>query len=514
MAANIQHVVPSQRRHYRVTVPVSIYIDGIDHSTLNWSVSGFKISGTRGRFSAGETRAVYIKIPFQSFDVGFISQARIRRVDNQAHEMAGEFIDMDPRRRETLALFIQGLVRGEMAPIGGVIKKLDQPVTPASLHPVTTSLTASEMEHKRRFGMRAYGIAGSLLALVLLVVLYTNFFQLKVTTSAVMGRNDVIISPAAGDITYMAELNKPLKPGEPMVTLVDQRLQNDIQDADFRLRDAGVETHRLETMLDLDKKRMSAASGIVTEELSAASDTVKALRSSLEVKRRALQRLQALDKEGYVTKTTLDKAQGDYFDTERELHMARQEEAKRRQEVSTVKAGFQVRDEAVQTGVFDSEAMYNAALERMKNTRAELETLKGRQERLSVKAPTTGHLVRIFTPQYSSAKYGDPVAVFERDGSRVIQAFLTQQEALKISRGDLAKAYFSSHFWSVPMKVVDIDFYSLTLGQSRGLFQWQNIQNDQFKTVAVTLEPADDEANRTLQKIESGTASTLVFNLI
>ena len=215
-----------------------------------------------------------------------------------------------------------------------------------------------------------------------------------------------------------------------------------------------------------------------------------------------------------MSQITLDKMRSDYLDTERELNVAREEEAKRQQEFLTVNAGFQVRDEAVQPGVHDAEAMRDAAVDHLNNSKAQLTALQERQQHLTLKAPADGQLIRVFTPAGSSAKYGDPVAVFERSGTRQIQAFMTQQEALHVSPGQKANVYLPGHWFSIPAKVSDVDYYSMTLGQARGTLQWQNYQNDQFKTVVVTLEPVSDKAAKAMQQIVPGTASTVVFNLL
>lgn len=515
MSIPVKHVVPSQRRHYRVTVPITIAIDGREYATLDWSISGFRIH-TAQAFDPGSQRHAYVKIPFHGFDVGFMTRIRVLRYDRLAQDMAAEFLEIDERGEKTLSAFIQGIISGEMEEVDGVIRRLDLPVTPATLMPPDHQHYVSEelLEQKRQRGLRIYKAAGKVLAAVLLVVLYTNIFEMRVDSALVTGRNDVLLSPASGDIVYMAPEQTPVHTGQTLVTLTDQGLEDSIAAAQAKLREASVEAKRLNAMSALEKKRLDAAHRIASEEWSAASDSVEALKKNLAVKRDTLERYRGLFQEGYASKVMVDKAEGDYLDVERQLHEARQEASRRRETYHTIQTGFQVNDSMVESGVQDSETLTEAAQERLDNAKQELDAMRGRKARLTLAAPADGQLVRVFTPQASSAKYGDPIAVFERSGTRVVQAFLTQKEALHVAKGQQASVYFPGRWWSVPATVTDVDYYSLTLNQTRGSLQWQNGDSDQFKTVVVTLEPADGQAAKDMHAISAGTASTVVFNLL
>ncbi len=511
----IRHDAPSQRRHYRVTAPISATISGHHYPIANWSLSGFKIDDAQNRLQLYDIVTAYLKIPFHGIDLGFAATAKIVRIDDDKKGVAAEFINLGERERQTLESFAQGIVSGEMEEVDGIIRRLDLPVTPASLKPDAGKQQAPHLaEEKRRKGMRFYKIAGIALALIVLTVLYTNIFQLKVTTAVAMGDNDVIISPTVADITSIAPLNTPISAGTPILTLADQKLDYDIKLAQLRMQDARVEVSRLDAALELEKQRLQAASGIVSKEWSSSADTVRTLKKNLDVKQASLQRIQDLAAQGFASQLVLDKVRGEYLDAERQLNEARQAEAKLAQEFSTVKGGFQVRDQMVVEGIQDTEELRKAAVEKLSIAQAELEFLQDRKIKLAIAAPADGRLVRVFAPQNTSVKYGDPIAVFQKGDRRIIKVFLTQEEALHITPGQKASVYFPYRWWSVDHKVTDIDFYSLTLSQSQGQFQWQNLQNNAFKTVIATLEPISDKETGLMQEIAPGTAATVVFNLL
>jgi len=511
MTYNVKHLAASQRRHYRVNVPFYITINGKEYMTANWSVSGFCITGFNGKAKAGETLDLYVSVPFQGFNIGFVAHAIAVRHDPVCNVLAAEFKNLDSRSRKTLEMFTKGIISGEMEGVDGVIKRLDVPVTPISLAQEKSPLSPKEEAIKRQKGMHVYTMAGITLAIILMTVIYTNFFQLKVDTAVVMGTNDVINAPTAGTVTYIANINKDIPAGAPIVSITDPKLDYDISLANTQVQNATVESRRLDALLQAERERLVSANGIVSKQWESTSSLVSSLQKDMEAKGVILQKTRDLLAKGLETNATLQRVQSDYMETSRQLDQAKLSEVTLEQQLAAVKGGFQVRDQFVQTGMQDAQALANAAKERLDIARSQLDFLTQRKSSLTITAPADGRVVRVFTPLNSTAKLGDMVAVFERNGKRMIQAFLTQKEALNIIKGQKARVYTPYSWWSIPVRVVDIDYYSLTLHQAQGQFQWQNLLNAAFKTVMVMVEPVDTKNTETINQIAPGTAATVVF---
>ncbi len=508
----IRHLAASQRLHYRVNTPLHITLNGEEYLTSDWSISGFSIADFPDDKKKGETLGIHVNIPFQGFVVGFPAQASVVRYHSQEKTLGAQFKNLDMRSKKILETFIHGIVSGEMQSIDGVIRRIDVPVTPISLaHDKNQTLPAKENAWKRQRGLRFYAAAGVLLGILLVTMIYTNFFQLKIDSAVVMGTNDVINAPTAGTLTYTVPLNKDVPAGTPLVSISDPRLDYDITMADLKVRNATIEARRLEALLQAERQRLASAHGIVSKQWDASANMVNTLQRDLEVKEATIKKTRDLMAQGLETSMALQKAQSDYMETERQLDAARLSEVTLEQQLAAVKGGFQVRDQYVQTGMQDVQALANAATQRLDIARSELDFLNKRKADLTITAPAEGRLVRVFTPLHGTAKLGDPIAVFERTGKRMIQVFLTQQEALNIIKGQVAKAYTPYSWWSFPVRVVDIDYYSLTLNQTQGRFQWQNLLNAAFKTVVVMVEPVGRKYEKRVNQIAPGTAATVVF---
>jgi multidrug resistance efflux pump len=511
MAQNIRHLAASQRRYYRVTAPLRIVVKGEAYITANWNFAGFRIDGLSGKVNAGEVLDVKVYVPFQGFNIDFPAQAVVVRYDPSGHTIGAEFQNMDMRSQKLLKTFIDGIVSGEMESVEGIIRRLDVPVTPISLMQKNSVLPLKDEELTRRKGMYFYAIAGIALAIALAASVYTSFFQLKIDSAMVMGKNDIINAPVSGIVTYAADVNKDVPAGSPIISFTDPKLDYDITLANLKVEDATVELNRLEAMLQTEKKRLVSAGGIVSKQWEAASRQVNSLQKDLKAKGGILEKNRSLLEKGLETNVIFQQAQTDYMETKRQLNQAKLVLATLEQQLAAVKGGFQVRDQFVQPGTQDIEALATAAHEKMEIAKSEREFLAREKNGLTIKAPADGHLIRVFTPMNGTTKIGEPVAVFERDGKRMIQAYLTQKEALNIVKGQEGRAYTHSNWWgSMKMRVADIDYHSLTLRQTQGYFQGRDFINGDYKSVIVMLEPVDGN-NKEIDKIAPGTAATVVF---
>lgn len=179
MLPEMRYEIASQRRHFRVSAPMRIQIGQHSYHAANWSLVDFKITGYAGTLQPGEETSVRVSIPYQGFEIAFHTNARIVRAEASDGSLIAEFTQLDEREREILEHFVCGLLRGEIEPVEGILRRLDLPVTPAMLKsdaPLTPAQLAAETR-ARRIGTVFYAIAGIVLSLVFTAVLYANLFS-------------------------------------------------------------------------------------------------------------------------------------------------------------------------------------------------------------------------------------------------------------------------------------------------------------------------------------------------
>lgn len=481
MTAPIRHEVASQRRHFRVNAPILIHIYDRFYSTVNWSVVDFKVSDYAGNAKPDDVINVTVSIPYQGFDINFTTKARVLKVDKEERTLVAEFLQINEREREVLENFVAGLLRGEMESIDNVIRRLDVPVTPVSLKadvPVSPEELAV-LEKKRQIGSMLYLGAGLVFSLVLAVLLYTNFFQVKVKTAVLSAPTDIIISPATGSVKeFLLDERAHAEKGMGLISFSDPELEQNIERAALRLEEIVGQVSTNGTI-------NGNAKNINSDEVRAAKAAVASLKSNLEVKQKQVRRQKELMAEGLTNKIALDKAQSEYYDVQGEYNLALQRLGQLTQQSST------------------KMSLLSAA-------EGEYKMLKEQRDRLHMKAPANGTLLKYLARPGGSIRYGDPVAIFQHDEPRYVEAYITRDEALSVAAGDSAKVHFPSHGITENYKVVDVDYASQLVSRREGRYVLD--QAGLMRDVLVKLELSAENPHEALKTIQPGTSAEVIFS--
>ncbi len=475
----IVHEAPSQRRTHRVNAPITIVIDGVPYRTIDWSLIDFKIADYDGAVKVEDTVDMVIQIPYQGFNVSFRVEARIAHKNAEQHTLAGEFTAIDERGKEILETFVAGLVRGEMESIRGVIRRMDVPVTPASLKPDVpmTKKEIEEQERRRTVGSIFYLAAGGAFFIALLVVIYTNFFQIKVQTAVMAAPTDIVIAPATGNVKeYKFKERESIAEAQDMVVFEDPDLEQNIDRANLRLQEAMAANGS-------DGKRAASLSPDVV----AAKASATALQQTLNIKSSALSRLKALQEQGLAVQRDVDRAQAEYFDAKAELSKAMER-------------------------VSSNSSQTNNTASLLSIAEGEFNLLKEQRARLLVKAPAQGRIIKMLQREGTSVRYGDPVAIFQHDDPKYIEAYLTREEALSVAVGDIATVYFPSFGRDVDFKVSDVDYASQLVSHRDGMYVMQ--QAGLSRDVLVRLTLAEPEHEAMVKQIVPGTSAEVIFSKI
>ena len=394
---------------------------------------------------------------------------------------------MGDRETEVLRTFVGGLVRGEMEEIDGVIRRIDMPVTPASLKPdvPTTQDEVIAEEQRRLLGSRIYGISGAIVTLALLIIIYTNIFQMKIESAVMAAPTDMLLAPATGDVFFAIEAGRELvQEGEPIIGFVDPKLERDIKLTELKVEESEIAVEGAPDSKEIAEKAMTEAEKLMSDQWLAASAKVRAMENTVRLKREAVDRNRGLLKDGYITKGAFEIIEAEYYKMESQLSDARED-------ISRLKAR-----------VSSAEQAHIIALN-------EYEVLKGQRKRLILRAPAEGRVLRLFVSKNSSVRYGQQVGIFEYADHKQVSAFLTRDQALSVALGDEVEVYFPAVRKTVDYTVVDIDHVSQAIDERSGNYRWQT---DDQEAVTVMLEPADDEEGAEAADILPGMTAIVIFD--
>ena len=479
MATKMIHNAPSQRRKFRVNAPISIMIDGDIYKTIDWSVIDFRVRDYKGSLKQGDKTTIVILIPYQGFNVTFEVEATITVKDEKNETLAGEFPHLNERHREILEAFVAGLVKGEMEGIDDVIRRMDVPVTPASLKP-DAPLTEEELveQHRRRqMGSVMYLLAGVIFSIALLVVLYTNFFQIKVRTAGMAAPTDIILAPATGDVRkFHVEEKSPVAEDTALITFNDPELEQDIERAGFRLQEA-----LLGSPKEGDSESDYAAGD--SDQMKAAKDTVRSRRNALNIKAKSMNRLRQMMRKGLTTRLELERAEGEYYEAQSRLNHALEK--------------------------LNSLTTSGGKVVSLSYAESEYSLLKEQRDRLKISAAANGRIISYLVQEGSAVRYGDPVAIFQHNEPKYVEAYLTRDEAVHVAQGDVASVYFPAFGISQDYLVSTVDYASQLVSKRDGRYTLD--QAGLARDVLVRMTPVEG-ADERIAQIEPGSSAVVVFD--
>jgi len=204
----VQRDPASQRRHYRLTHPAELQIGEKVYETRDWGLGGFSLEPYGLRVELNDLIDAQFALNFQGFRISFPVTVKIVR--GAPNDVAARFIDLGERETALIKYFASCLVSGEIAAIGGMLQRIDRPVTKVDGQPKPDSEEEKRRRRMRRLAVSAaYLIAGMLTAGYLLVSLLGWLFRVNVETAVVSAPLETVVSKNIGHVTQML-----VKPGD------------------------------------------------------------------------------------------------------------------------------------------------------------------------------------------------------------------------------------------------------------------------------------------------------------
>ena len=513
MPVRVRRERPDQRRHHRVTAPLLVTVGGRTLRAADWSLGGLRVEGFPDAVPApGDDVALKLALPFQGFDVGFDAKGEVVRSDPATGMFALKFTELGERERELMQHFIEELVRGSMSDIADTIQRIDVPVTPVSTAPDVNPKAAVPTKRwpvKTIFYSVLYFVLGAFVFSYIAMMGYTNVFRLEVDSAVISAPLVTVQAPNDGHVLWTQY--KPgdvVKAGSVVLQVADNQLERDIDmtELDIRERQAKLDASR-QLMLEAVTQLQDLAT-VTQKQIEQGKFKLDGLNAAAAAADSQYQRIRGLYKKGYASKMQLDVAERDAVTTD---NLAKGQES----EVSTQStlAGRATGDRYFTGNQFlgeraKLEAEIRLQTEEMKIAEQRRQTLMEHRLRLAVVAPFDGLVMELPRIDHASVNRGDIIAVLEQPRSRVVSAYLTQEEVLHVGIGDLATVYVPAFDATLQARVTGIDRTSGFADEMHAKF---NFRNTRDRSAVVTLQFLTKEVASKPKTYRSGTPVVVIF---
>jgi multidrug resistance efflux pump len=498
--ADIKHEAPSQRMHYRITVPITIGIGQKKYKSADWSMGGFRIEDIDGPFQSGTVIDCTVSVNFQGYAITFDQKARVVRYDSENKTLATEFVDMDERTREVLAYFSQGLVSGEMGTAGEAIRRIDTPVTPTEL---SGEPKGEKIPAKRRISRVLIGAVyltlGLAITIYIGITLYSTIFRVQVDSGVVSAHVEPLISPQDGILEkVIVPDDGRVEKGDPIIMLYNAKQMEAVRMAEVAVEAARHRFENLRERLSAEDVTIGIYRKVGDSRLRAARDRVETYNEELQLARAELERKRELLDKGVLSRSEVEREQQRVTIIQRDLLEARAELQLAKDAYNALKKGLFFSGNQVEGETLALQAQVDAARKEVEIEQKRLEVARDQLKKYMLRAPFDGTVVKVFKTVGNTVKTGEQIAMIEEHEDRFVTAYLTQDEVENARLGDNALVFIPALDLRVDGRVVMIDRTTGFVNEMEGRFQWRSTQDRSAVAIVEFDDPERPGLNRSV----------------
>ena len=493
---DISYNPSDKRKYYRLTNVIRTNINGEIYNTTDWSVSACKINDYTGNLAADDETVVVFELKFQDFSINFAINVRVLRIDSENKKLILEYIDENPRKKEILSHFSQGIASGQLQAFEDVIRHIDIPITDNYLQETfKDDAEDKNFNFVSGFMIIFYMITGILLCFLGFKFIYSKINLMSINSAVVSVKTEELNSPLRGILSeiYVRE-GEYVEEGTPLFKVLNSRIQkeieikkNDILKNRAVLKEKQKKLQNLQFKLNTYKKEFSLKLDIQKKIIDSLSEKIDLLNEELAKKT-------LLYEKKIISKPEIDAVKRELIQQKREFFEANYE-------YFIAYSSFKDPENSlslINMNKYNNSDDLKAEIERINDIinidEQELEYIKSTNFQNIVKAPFKAFINKFYA---FKGKYVDEKTsvVFLKDvsGKKLVEASIAETQALKLRIGIEVKIV-------VPSEKLEL----------KGILTKLEKRQENFgkKLVIAIIKPDNSEL---LGEISDGTPAKVVF---
>jgi multidrug resistance efflux pump len=349
-------------------------------------------------------------------------------------------------------------------------------------------------------------------------LVYANVVRLEVDAAVIAGTIEPVRATADGVMLGVGvKPGTTISVGNRLATIQDPEVERQVSLASVQLERARHELRLREAELASEKAKRDDTLIVTRAELKAVQAEIAALEEQVATARTRVERFSGLFAQGYAARQKLEDQTNQLAVLNAQLSRARIVEEQRRALVSSAEAGRFFDGNRITGRLAELEASVQRARSEIDVATEELRVWQERRAAAVITASGDGRVMRVIHGEGSAVRAGDTIAIYERNGERTINAFLTQSEIVRVAVGDDATVYVPALRLRLTAHVVSIDRAAGFLDDVESRYTWRQArdsgvrQGDLDRTARVVLRLDGDQAERLRSNLEPGTPAVVSF---
>lgn len=437
----------SIRNDHRVTIPLTVVIEGRSHAVQNWSLGGFRVANHGDRMRLGEELVGHLVLPYQAFALQLEVRFRVVRVTQG--DVGCEFIDLPRAARRALRHLLEAAMEGRLDDVESVLGFVDAPVPTGKLEELLEEEDETHIQVGRRRLIRKstlYLGLGAIALLVSLLMLSRNMAFIDVPAGTVMGNFVSVASRVDGRLADLwVEEGKAIQAGEPLFALSNKDLEEGTAMAKAGLDAARIRYEALEQELSAELDRLDFYQRISVSQRKATEAGLREAQAHLDQATVTRKRFEKLRDQGLLPQDRYEEA----VEEEKVLKERRDALAQRVKianlNVEGSTRGYFFGGTEIEGRVVEvREALRVAGAETAEAKRA-LSQAMTRQEETRVRSPVAGTVYTIYRHKGEVLHARDSVMSIRTDDGYWATARLAEDEVVRVRPGQSATVVIPSY---------------------------------------------------------------------
>ncbi len=433
-----KHVNASRRKHTRVPAALIVHSGPDLLDVVDWSPGGLRIAGVPASLLAREEVPVRMTVPYEGVDIPFDATVQVVRLGPNEGEAGLAFVTLPAHAWEILNFLSQ---EDAPPPAGPRAIAAAPPIAPDGppprIHAVPAEVQAPWRPPVR---MLVYLAVGLLLAAYIGSSLYDRVWRIEVESASLVAPTARVASPEDGSLRELhVAVGTRVTPGMLLFRVESPRVQAALRAAELEVAQAELRAGELAAARAAERARLSIHGKMVSSRIGAQRAQVSLLEERLALADAQVARVSDLLGRG-VSQVEVDQVRSTWATVAGQLEQARSGLSTEERRFRAARRGFYFDGDGVQEGLPEVEAALAAALAEVELEKTQLAEMRIRADAAErVRAPFAGRASQVLQTEGTPVRQGNLVVVLERDDDRLVEAWVTRQQAEYVRLGDTAR---------------------------------------------------------------------------
>ena len=357
-----------------------------------------------------------------------------------------------------------------------------------------------------------YTLAGLLVFVFLIVIIAFQVLFLKVETAVISTPIETLVAPTNGYITEVyVTLGEQVKKGTPILKIENFELERDLNLARVKVSETKLNTDYYHHLITNEQQRLKIYKQIGHNRVISRKTLLNIAKQEALMTQLNLARYTKLYKKHYVSKASWEEMQAQYLSAQEKLKNSRAKHRMERHSLNALDQGMYFTGTKTEGIEHDLYAELEASQKKTKLNKERVMIYENLISKLTIRAPFDGKVIQILKSAGNTTDTINPIIFIENtQANKIINAYLTQNEVMKIGSSRKVKVYIPSSGKTYHGNIIEINRTDGFIDVIKAQYRWRDFQID--RSAMVTIEIQRDDKKEFDKKTFSGMPVIVYFS--